>query len=197
MQMKFLVTPVIGLIVSGVLLTGCSEKTPSVGMTTDKNANVPADPSIHRSDLETLTQRPKETAPKKTLSSAIVNSPPTAREFGVPIYPAATLYKDETGIVSAVIHEGIKSVILETKDSQAKVMAFYRQEMPAATVTKEPVDGKPSVLLSEPTGKNGLRAVEITEKDGKTRIHLTNVAEMTGVSATPPALPQAGNPPPN
>lgn len=197
MRIKILMLPMIGLIASGILLAGCSENTPTIKDVVDKNANIPADPAVHRSNLETLTQRPQKTDLTKPLSPAIVNSPPTEREFGIPVYPDATLYKDETGVMGAVIQEGIKSVILETKDSQAKVTAFYRQEMSAATMTKEPVDGKTSVRLSEPTGKNGLRAVEITERDGKTRIHLTNVAEMAGLNSTLPILPQAGNLPPN
>ncbi len=194
--MKFSSVMMLCLLASSALLTGCAGNQSTI----TPSGKLPPDPAVDRSDVETLTKAPP-TKPTVTAPPAATNPMPTASELGVPIYPDAKPYKDSTGIISPMATDGMKMAILETQDAAEKVVAFYKQEMPNATVTKDVEDGQPLVRFSEPAGKSGLRAVSVGIKEGKTQIILTNVAENPSLksdAATPPApKSEAGNLPPH
>ncbi len=195
MRIKFASRAILGLLASSALLAGCANNPSAL----NASGKLPADPAVDRSEVETLT---KNKPVKSTVSvSPAANPMPTESELGVPIYPDAKPYNDSTGVVSPMATEGMKMAILETKDSLDKVVAFYKGEMPQATLTKDVEEGQPLVRLSEPAGKGGLKAVSVTTKEGKTQIIVTNVAEMPTVKSNsvpaPSGKPEAGNLPPH
>jgi hypothetical protein len=169
------------------LLTGCTSNTKTA------QGTVPSDPAVHRSDVETLVKNAppaKPTAAPKPQATTM----PTEKELGLPYYPGAKPFHDETGVVTAASSEGMKIALLETPDSIEQVTAFYRAEMPQATVTKAKSGSDYTVRLSEVAGENGLKAVEIAFKEKKTQITLTAVDEMPGLEPQTPATATGAEP---
>lgn len=178
MRTNFLMALTACVLTGGVLIAGCGEN--------KTQGKLPADPSQGRPDVESIVKTAQTTKPasgKPTTSQT--DTMPTEKELGITMYPHAKPFKDSTGVVTAMSSEGMKIALLETPDSVEKVTAFYKQEMPHASVTKETPEGKPTVRLSEPMGRNGVRAVEIADKEGKTQITLTAVSEIPGLSSAP------------
>ena len=149
--MKLSARMMLCLLTSGVLWTGCSNNSPALNAAN----KLPPDPAVDRSDIETLTKNSK--GAKTAAAPPAANPMPTASELGLAIYPDAKPFTDSTGVINPMATDGMKMAMLESKDSVEKVVAFYQQELPNATVTKDTEEGQPIVRLSETTGKSGVK----------------------------------------
>ncbi len=83
------------------------------------------------------------------------NSHATAEKIGLPVYPGATLYKDQDhdkdkddssadlGLIFNSFHFDLQVVSYVTRDSPAQVLAFYRKPLSHYGELLECVHGKP------------------------------------------------------
>jgi hypothetical protein len=79
----------------------------------------------------------------------------TAADIGLPVYPGATLYKDQSndsgadlGLTINDFHFGLKAVNYVTNDSAAQVLAFYRKHLSRYGEVLECDHGKPVGALT-------------------------------------------------
>ncbi|MGA8492168.1 MAG: zinc ribbon domain-containing protein [Terriglobales bacterium] len=98
------------------------------------------------------------------------NNPDEAvRNLGINPYPGAHVVKGSSATVAGM---HTVSAEFESDDPAQKVMAFYSQQLPNATVTTQ--DQNRFTLVS--TDNKNIVTIHIEPRDGKTRISIANVS---------------------
>lgn len=127
---------------------------------------------------------------------------PTEAEIGLPFYPDSVAEPGPTGLRDSTRGRslGMVSAALLTDASPQHVIHYYKRLFPAGNRTtpagREHVawrhDGPDHVhmTLDGPDAASGLRTIEISPKDGKTRIRLTSISlDIATPPATTPGTP--------
>ncbi|PYX74505.1 MAG: hypothetical protein DMG72_09815 [Acidobacteria bacterium] len=107
------------------------------------------------------------------------NADEAARNLGIDVYPGAKALKSNAATVTV---GGMKTVgaEFETSDPPEKVVEFYKEKFPHATMSI--TDDKHYALVS--TDKKGMVTINVEPQEGRTRIHIAYI------SGKPPAETQ-------
>lgn len=169
------------LIVSGATLAsfGCyQDKQGSYRAVADTDGN------LHRAIGGTTVTPMADPGPKKDApAQTSASDAPTAKEFGIPFYPAAKPYTGLDGIAKASKEaDGTLLLIMETADAPEEVAAFYRKAMPHAHFADTLHDGVRTQTFSQKVGRNGL-SVDISPEGSRTRIVLMRMPDLVSAEA--------------
>ena len=171
-------------------------------------ATAPADPLNHGP----LSDSPQPSSAATSAGTQDANGPPkvdpqTADDLGLPVYPGATLVK-QNGSTQASVQtgNGINIVLLEVVAPLNDVIKFYDEKMtqevkdpvhPSRVTRRHPAHsdrsekGERKVVLSDTQPGSGFRTVELHQDGGKTYIELMNV---TGKDVPPGVSAAVGLP---
>lgn len=184
----------LALLTACLALTGCDNNALGADKIPEKERVLP----MPGDDKPDAASRQSENKPdtRNTPRTATVGVPSEA-DIGLTFYPGAKPVQGLNGPLAASKNYGTYLAILATGDPMDKVVAFYKGLYPATKPLKEFPKANPNEIklprrtewtdegqeetrlvrcsLFDPAAGNGLRSIQISPKEGKTRIELMRI----------------------